>query len=147
MEDAFVISCHPTPPEQRPQWSDNKDYPAKCSQCQSLHPYEFIYQLLNGGFIRGWMWANGRPTFCETDAGLFYSAHLVDMSEEWLLANAYTIFEHTGVVFYWDGENPAWEASFAGVRMGEGSAAILSPERHDWARALIAEKFYSRRMP
>lgn len=145
MEDAFVISCHPTAPDKRPSWSEGKDHPAKCSECQSLHPYEFIYQLLNGGFIRGWMWEGDKPLFCETDGGLFYCAHLTDMSEEWLLANAYAIFEHTGLVFYWEKEAPVWQSSYKGIRMGLGSATVLSEETHEWARALIADKFYQRR--
>lgn len=145
MEDAFVISCHQTPTDKPPVWSDGKDRPAKCSNCQSLHPYEFIYQLLNGGFIRGWMWEEGKPIFCELDAGLFYTKHLVDLSEEWLLANSYTIFEKTGLVFYWQKEMIVWEAPYVGIRLGHGSKVVLTSDQHEWAKKLIAEKFYHRR--
>ena len=147
MEDAFVISCHDTPPIAQPTWKGGKEHPVKCSHCQSLHPNEFIYQLRNGGFIRGWVWEKGVPLFCELDAGLFYAVHLHDMSEEWLLANAYTIFENTGLVFYWNREVPVWECAYKGVRMGEGSHVTLTRAQKSWARKLIKEKFYNRRLP
>lgn len=106
-----------------------------------------MYQLLNGGFIQGWVWQDDKPALCRLDGGIFQAGHLTDMSEEWLLANAFSIFEHTGLVFFWDREELGWQAAFKGVRLGEGSAIVLTEEQHEWARKLISEKFYKRQAP
>lgn len=145
MEDAFIISCHET--QKQAKWLDGKDRPHHCSICDSMHPDEFMFQLLNGGFVRGWMWEDGHPVFCETDGGLFQAAHLLDMSEAWLFSNAPTIFDYTGIAFFWEKEAIGMWSPWSPILLGKGSSITLTEEQRDVARRLLKEKYYNRRLP
>lgn len=128
MYNEMIISCHHGPKKAR--WQESEPGLMLCSVCKSIHPDEFIWSLVNGdGFISGWHWEKGEPSYCETERGRFYSNHLLDMSTEWLYTFALTIFHKTGVLFFWDRERMKYHAAAEGAFFGKGSVMSISDKQ------------------
>ena len=139
--DNFIISCHPSFP--KPVWQFLSSGPyLNCSRCTSIHPDEFICQVQQGNFIGGFFWDGERPEYCETLAGRFFVAHLLDMPVDWLHENALLIFEATGLIFYWEGETLKFNAPHVGYRLGAGSACRITASQRAQAQQIIESRYY-----
>lgn len=127
METTLVISCHDQ--SKNPKWVTAEDGGMYCSVCKSMHPDEFVYALINGGFISGWHWVDNEPLYCELENGRFYFRHLMDMRLEWLYTFAIDIFKKTGVLFYWEREWLRYHAVAEGAYFGFDSAMEVTADQ------------------
>jgi hypothetical protein len=112
--DDQLISCHDVPAN----WVPGANGAQYCSECNSLHPDEFVAALVNDELIEGWVWKDNAPLLCILDSGVFYFRHLWDVSEAWLREATPVILESTGLLFYFNREQPTYYVPKVGFMMG-----------------------------
>lgn len=137
-----VISCHAA--GLVPSWvSTYSEMGDVCSLCDSIRPERFVEGIESGEFICGFMWdGGGTPLFAYVGGYRFFSIHLQDMSRDWLYANAMRIFEATGVLFYWDGEEFCFDAIHEGVFFSEASMYTLTEAQREHAARTNDRHYY-----